>query len=206
MTEIRMTVPECPACFRPDAESIHASPAVVEEQALVPRRRRRHPLTPPAPECGGKLWLDLLTGRVRCKGCGFSWDFAGTTHNCSDCGCKYEGGHTWAEGAAVTGATAEWIAAAGITDKTTITGWDEEKRQKWLAGQPGAPSSPPRLRLREDRLRVDPELTPEELLSKAESELLLRQIEQAPIVDPAKHRAEPSPESPSDRQRRRRGW
>ncbi len=184
MTEIRMTIPECPACFRPHSDSIHASPMPPKGTPLeiarrtvreIGRRRALNlPAPPPAPECGGKLWLDLMTGRVRCEGCEQSWDFAGTTHNCSDCGCKYEGGHTWAAGAAVTGATAEWIAAAGITDKTTITGWDEEMRRAWQARQPGA------LQLSKSPA-LDPPLTSAQLRGKADTDWLLRNVERAKL-------------------------
>ncbi len=68
-------------------------------------RKKQHPCCPKCgksnshqkhKDCsqGGRLWIDINSGQIRCNGCGKIWSLEDTTHYCS-CGAKYTGGEIW---------------------------------------------------------------------------------------------------------------
>lgn len=106
---IRFNISPCPFCHQPEAPAVHAT----------------------EDDCNGKLWLDIYSGTMSCKGCNTEWFFEGTTYNCMNCGCKYRGGHQWI--GAVTEASRGWIERAGVDPgPAQILGFDEDVRAKFL--------------------------------------------------------------------------
>ena len=63
----------------------------------------------------GKLWIDILTGTVKCNKCNKEWSLEESVHYCS-CGAKFKGGELWTGMAAEIGRLGNltWLRRLGV--------------------------------------------------------------------------------------------
>lgn len=87
----------------------------------------------------GHLWIDILTGIVKCDECGKEWSLENSRNYCS-CGAEFEGGEIWSGMASEIGQIQNltWARALNITKGTLQTRLIKagnsgyERNEKWL--------------------------------------------------------------------------